>query len=255
MQGKFFEGVAQTEFDLKGFKIKIPLFYYDSSIWTAVFTASSKKVKRYLPHPNMRPIEIFPGRCFFLFVALEHRKTDVGPYNEFMTAIPITFKKPQIPGLTFSWQTFRQCFTIYVLHMPVTSEIAMVGGIDILGLPKFMPDIIIQKEKEWIECSLSEGGNNILKLKLKNRSLPKKRVLSKFIMYSILGGFPLRTNTLLNSSEYIQNFNKKNVRLEIGAGHNMCDELRNIGLSKTSLAHTITTSESIAFPGRNLRDK
>jgi len=49
----------------------------------AVYTASTRRVRRLLPHPAMNPIEMFPGRCMVAFTAYEYRKTDIGPYNEF----------------------------------------------------------------------------------------------------------------------------------------------------------------------------
>ena len=66
-----------------GMRFKQPVFYYDNTSLTAVYTASTRRVRRLLPHPAMNPIEMFPGRCMVAFTAYEYRKTDIGPYNEF----------------------------------------------------------------------------------------------------------------------------------------------------------------------------
>ena len=106
MRGELFKGIKQWEFEQAGRKFKLPVFYYDNTSITAIYTASTSKVKKLLPHPAMNPIEMFPGRCMLAFTAFEYRKTDIDPYNEFSIAFLITFDKPQIPGsrLSGSWR-------------------------------------------------------------------------------------------------------------------------------------------------------
>ncbi|MBW1643478.1 MAG: hypothetical protein JRJ76_11620, partial [Deltaproteobacteria bacterium] len=97
MDHDFFKGIKQWDIQLGDMKGVLPVFYYDTTSMTAIYTASTKKVKQLLPSPKMNPIEIFPGKCLAAFTAFEYRKTDIDPYNEFSIAFPVTFNKPQIP--------------------------------------------------------------------------------------------------------------------------------------------------------------
>ena len=158
MTKDLFDGIKQWEFETKGMKGKLPVFYYDNTSVTAIYTASTAQVKALLPHPDMRPIELYRHTCLTVFTAFEYRKSDIGPYNEFSIAFPITFRKRQIPGITVIRQMARRCFTAYVWQLPVTTEIARAGGMEMYGLPKFIADISFKKEQGWIECGQFSDG-------------------------------------------------------------------------------------------------
>jgi hypothetical protein len=115
MNNDFFKGIKQWEINMQDMQFKMPIFYYDTTTITAIYTAST-------------PIELFPGKCLVAFTAFEYRKTDIDSYNEFAIAFLVTFDKPQVPFLTSALQMYRRRMTAYIWHLPVTTEIARVGG-------------------------------------------------------------------------------------------------------------------------------
>ena len=166
MKNNFFKNIVQWESTLNKYSGKVPVFYYNTSSMTAIFTAVTKKVKKYLPHPKMQPLEIFPGKCLVAFMAFEYRETDIGPYNEFSISIPITFgNKPSMPAINVFKNKITKCFTAYIWHLPVTTEIALVGGVEVLGYPKIVADINFKKNLKWLQCTLSQNGKSIIKFK------------------------------------------------------------------------------------------
>ena len=203
MRGDLFKGVDQEEIDLHGKKGKLPVFYYDNTSFTAFFTASTGKVRAFLPHPEMRPIELFPGRCLIAFMAFEYRKSDLGPYNEFCVGVGITFRKGQIPLATIISQLLRRSLSAYIWHLPVTTEMARIGGVDLYGYPKFIADIDFHREPGRIRCDLSEQGKKILSLSGKTLSTGAGKRL-EYTTYSLMGGAPLRTRILVNPVEFSQ---------------------------------------------------
>ncbi len=230
MKNSFFDGIIQWEFDLQETKGKLPVFYYDNTSLNIIYTASTEKVKNLLPHPDMKPIELYPGRCLIAFTAFEYRKTDIDPYNEFSIAFLITFKKTQIPCITSTWQMARRCFTAYVWQLPVTTEIARFGGVEMYGYPKFLADIDFRTEQEWITCSLSENGRNILSVRGKKLTT-KKGKITRYITYSVKDGVPLKANVYMNPVKLAQSVIGKNASLEIGTKHPICKALSNLDLS------------------------
>ena len=115
-RGDFFKGIIQWEMMMKDKSLegKLPVFYYDSTSMTAIYTASTDKVRRLLPLPDMHPVEGMSGRALVAFTAFEYRKTDIDPYNEFSISFPITFRKKAIPGITVLGMMARRYFTAYV---------------------------------------------------------------------------------------------------------------------------------------------
>ncbi|MBE0480960.1 MAG: acetoacetate decarboxylase family protein [Dehalococcoidia bacterium] len=255
MEGKFFEGLTQMEITVGSYKGKIPTLYHDNMSLTAIYTATTSKVKPYLPHPDMNPVEFVPGRCLVAFTAFEYRKTSIDAYNEFSIACLITFRQTQIPGITVTRQLMARTYSAYVWHLPVTTEIAKNGGIELYGYPKFIADISFRKSDGWVECELAEKGTLILKLR--GRELPTGTgKVMRYVTYSLKDGVPLMTNVCVNPVQYAQSMNRDNAELEIGTGHEICDELKGIGLSgKPVLYQYSPVNEAILFAGRVLMDR
>ena len=254
MRGDLFKGVKQWEFDQAGRKFKLPVFYFDNTSITAIYTASTSKVKKLLPHPAMNPIEMRPGRSMVAFTAFEYRKTDIDPYNEFSIAFLTTFDRPQIPGLTALWQLARRCFTAYVWKLPVTTEIARFGGVELYGYPKFLADITFERGREWIECRLSEKGETILSLK--GKVLPTARgKITRFITYSIVDGIPVRANVVVDPLEFAQSRDGQSATLELGAKHAIAEALSGLELSSSPIVYQFSPlTEAVLFAGRNMMD-
>lgn len=254
MRGNFFEGIQQEEIELQGRKGKMPIFYYDNTSFAAMFTASTVKVRSFLPHSDMTPIEVFPGRCLMAFMAFEYRKSDLGPYNEFCIAVGVTFRKGQIPLATVTSQLLRRSLSAYIWRLPVTTEIARIAGVDLYGYPKFIADIDFHREPGRIRCSLADKGKKILSLS--GKTLPAgvgKRL--EYTTWSIKDGSPLRTRILVNPIEFSQSMSRDAARLEIGTGHPICEELKSIGLSEKPILYQYSpVTESILFAGEDVAD-
>jgi hypothetical protein len=256
MSSEFFKSVLQQEFaTIDGkFKGKLPVFYYDNTSMTAIYTASTTKVRQYLPLKEMHPVEVFPGRCLVGFSAFEYRKTDIDPYNEFSISIIISFGKKTLPGLGLIPQILKRNFTAYVWHLPVTTEIARYGGVELYGYPKFIADIKFTRKESELECTLSEKGKHILTLTGKKLPVKKGKVM-RFRTYSVKDRIPLVANIYTNPIEFSETRAPDAARLEIGNEHPITKELKSIELSNKPLTYQyIPKNEVILFAPRNLID-
>jgi hypothetical protein len=255
MESELFKGVMQLEVTAESFTGKLPIFYYDNTSMTAIFTASTSKVKEYLPHPDMRLLEFVPGRCLVVFTAFEYRNTDIGPYNEFSIACLVRFRQFQIPLLSVARHLLTRSFPAYIWHLPVTTEIARAGGVGLYGYPKFIGDIEFERSEDWVECRLSEQRAHILTLKGKALPTAKGKAM-RYVTYSVRDGVPLVTNVSVNPVEFAQSADRDAAELEIGTDHSICDELNGIGLGKRPVLYQFSpVNEAILFAGRNLMDR
>ncbi|MFA6447966.1 MAG: acetoacetate decarboxylase family protein [bacterium] len=254
MKGELFRGVMQWEFDWKGTKAKLPVFYYDNTTLTAIYTASTAAVRKLLPLKDMQPIEMFPGRCLAAFTAFEYRKTDIDPYNEFSISFLVSIDARPIPGVTGAIQFAQRRFTTYIWQLPVTTEIARVGGVDLYGYPKFIADITFERQKNWIECKLSENGQKILTLR-GNVLQTAKGKTTRYVTYSVKDGVPLVANVYMNPLEFAQSPIGSAAELDIGKDHPIGRALSEIELSKSPVLYQYSpVNEAILFAGRNLID-
>ena len=82
MLSKFLSSVIRWDISRNGSKRLLPYLYYDNYWIAGIYTASTSKVKNLLPTSELRPIELFPGRCLVAFAFFDYKKTDEGFYKE-----------------------------------------------------------------------------------------------------------------------------------------------------------------------------
>ena len=56
MKGDFFKGIKQWEFEAQGRKGMLPVFYYDNSSMSAIYTAKTSEARKLLPLKEMNPL-------------------------------------------------------------------------------------------------------------------------------------------------------------------------------------------------------
>jgi hypothetical protein len=250
--GNFFKGLDQMEF--VDYNVKLPIFYYDNTVMTAIYTASTKKMRKHLPSPDMHPVEMFPGRCLVGFSSFEYRSTSIDPYNEFSVTAVISYGRRAIPGLTSLLYMLRNRFQAYILQLPVTSERARHGGFEMCGYPKFIADISFSHVKGYSTCTVSENGQRILSMRAKQVKTSRGR-LTKYLLYTMKNGIPLKANLYMNPIQYRQTAGFGAAGLDIGSGHPMCAQLHDLGLSRWPVLYQyIPSYEAILFNSKNLID-
>lgn len=261
MRGDLFRGIKQFEYPTPSAaahlgkpSFVVPVYYYDNTSMTAIYTASTALVRPYLPDARMHPLEVTPGRCLVAFTAFEYRKTDIDPYNEFSIAILINFDKRAIPGLSILRQFLANAFHAYVWHLPVTTEIARYGGVELYGYPKFIADIAFTRGAGHIECTLAAGDKLILKVRGRQlQTSAGKRV--RFKTYPVKDGITLCGNVYTRHHDYAESRGGADASLTIGTDHPISAELRSIDLSDKPLLYQYSpVNEAVLFGPRNLID-
>lgn len=258
-ESNFFRPVTQWEFippgrgPTKG-AFRLPVFYYDNTAMSAIYTASTEKVRQHLPHSDLHPVELYPGRCLVAFSAFEYRDSDIDPYNEFSIAFLVTIKNRGIPGWEVLRQMGRRCFQAFVWHLPVTTEIARYGGVELYGFPKFIADIRFQRGSDFLQCSFSEKKKHILTLK--GPALPTSRgKMVRFKTYPVLRGGLLCGNVYTDHLEYAERRNPSGVELSYNTDHAIGRDLSQLDLGKKPLLYQYSPrNEIILFGPRNLID-
>jgi len=78
----------------------------------------------------------------------------------------------------------------------------------------------------------------------------------RYVTYSVKDGIPLVTNVWVNPLDFAQSTNRSHAEIEIGTDHEICEELRGIGLSTRPIIYQYSpANEAILFAGRNLMDR
>lgn len=169
MEKDFFDGVETKEYvSSTGERVELPVRYLDWSAIVGGFTASADKLQELLPSKRLKPALLTPGRGVISFGAFEYRElVDWPAYNEVGMSIPVLYEPavnvPAVPLLAPRW---FKTYGLYVHHLPVTTELARVGGIEIWGYPKFLAEITFEEAGESLRCRLRAEGKDIITLEV-----------------------------------------------------------------------------------------
>lgn len=252
IKNDFFKGIYQ--WPNKEYNVVLPIFYYDCSAMSAIYTASTELVKKHIPVDDLYPVEIFPGRCLMLISAFEYRNSDIGPYNEVSIAVMVKHKKKPLPLLPVISSMIKNCFSVYIIHLPVTSERARRGGVDMGGYPKYLADIKLTKNKIITECRMSLKKNHVITIRGKNLKTSGSRKI-KSVLYTYLNGCLVNSNLYINPLQFAQSFSRNSAVIETGKNHAMCDLLSGIKLGKKPLIYQYMPSyDAILCGSKNLID-
>lgn len=258
MKGDLFKGIAQVELKAtdrktkKAHRFKMPVFYRDNFCMNALYTASTDLVRKYLPDPLMYPLEVTRGRCLVSFTAFEYRDTDIAPYNEFSIAFLIKYGRKGLPLLSLMSQKRKRRFEMYIRHLPVTTEIARSGGVELYGFPKIIANIDFTRDRDVSRCVITEKKKQILTLQ--GPVIPvKPGDTTWYRCYPVYQGITIMAKTCFMNHQMGETRKTDDVKLILGDDHPICSELRSIELSEKAFMYQyIPSGESILFSPRNL---
>lgn len=231
----FFNDTPRRVLDMVGESVEFPILYYDARMINGTFLVKTKKVKKLFPHPNLKPIEILPGVSMFNIAALEYRDTSIEPYNEIAISIPVRFQQKVVfPGFSVISMMLKKCFSVYIHHLPVTTEMARKVGVHFFNYPKFLADITIQDQDDKLEVTLREEDELILKMNAKKLPL-RQSAKTEFHTYSVKENVVMHTLIEGLAPRYGLKIIGNKAELELG-NHWISQEIAQLNLSKTSFA-------------------
>ena len=188
-----FSGVEQQEISIRGVPGRSPMFFRDMSMMFAVFTADMGAAADLLPDKRLRPLRFIRGVGVMGINCFEYRHSDIGPYNEVGVSVGLAPGGGLIPGAFSALDSLRSWrFHAHILQLPVTTEIAVHGGLDYFNFPKSLADIRFTQPEGGYRCEVrgSEDGRlaytfNTRRMRHETPRAPKRMI---FNSYPIMDG-------------------------------------------------------------------
>jgi len=237
MGDDFFSGVEQFDALIGGRRGRTPTFYRDARSFNLMLPANLLALRRIMPDPRFVPAQILPGVGVVNLSALEYSDTDIGPYNEFSISVALNSADfLQAPCYNMVRQAVRKSFDVYVHHLPVTTEIALRGGVDLYNFPKFMAQIDFDDEDCWTSCEVSEGDDLICRVRGRKVPTPGRGTM-KMMSHTYQFGQPQCCEMKVDAGQYALVMGRGNAELVLGSSHPVARELSGLLLSTTPLAY------------------
>ncbi len=232
----FFESVRQLDVGFRGHLMKVPAFYYDGTATTAVFPARYAGLRRLVPDPRFVPARLAPGLGAVTVSAFEYRDSDIGPYNELAISVPLCepYAGANLPGRALLTALSRRQFHAWVEHLPVTTEIARLGGVEFYNYPKFLASIDFTEPAGRRTCRLAEDGEHILTLQSESiPALVSGRI--QLFSHTWMDGQPQGSEFKINALETGQSSRPGMATLTLGDRHPIALKLDRLLVSRRAI--------------------
>ncbi len=151
---------------------ELPVLYLRDDFFGLYFTADVRKVRGILPSERIHPVTMPNGRAIVVILAYNYIDTTIGPYGEVPVVIPVLYDKKHLPFTGFVpalGQADYPGFAVLVMHLPVTKIEARDAGRGEWGYTKFIADMRFDITPEFLQCSMAEGEEHILDLRVMRR--------------------------------------------------------------------------------------
>ena len=138
--------------------------------------------------------------------------------------------------------------------MPVTSEIALIGGVELNGFPKIITNIEFINEGEDRRCTVTENEKHILTLQ--GPVLPTRQGdYINFKSCSIRNNTTIAVNFRMLFHEFAESRKTSGVTLTLGDDHYISQELKSIDLSEKAFLYQFSPScELLLSAPRNVSE-
>ena len=223
MSDDFLSGLQRSHASVAGMDFELPVVIREARIFSAVFPASSQKLRKLIPIECPSPTQILPGMGLMQLTAYEYRDSDLGPFNEFSVVIPLYSPHAKMLPLynLLKSRTTREVHN-FLLHRGTTSEAA----VRILGewhlWPEFLADINIAEDDGWITCEWKEKGELICRLR--GRKIPAKRS-GEIRVFIYTPRHPRAQRADINPRESATALKSPDVELTLGDSHPIAREI------------------------------
>ena len=242
MESPFFSGRAQKDVPIRNYQGKSPLFYRNAHIMGAVFTADLLALEKALP-PGEAPVRIWPGRGLAAIHCMEYKDTDIGPYNEVSLSIPLRRG-------SLGHSLWSRSYHSFIAQLPVTTEVALFGGLDYFNYPKYLASISFKETASTRLCSLRDPKTQELIMEFEGSKLlmqrPQPSAQMTLNTYPRKDGRVLHARLLINQLARRQSFLRDHAAIRFGP-HPLAAPFKVLGLGRPLHYLFAPECESILF--------
>lgn len=184
--------IAQHPHPTRQGEIALPIFYFNTACVLASFTVALARAQALLP-PELVAVRVAPGLGLATVAFFQYVDSTVGPYHEMGLAVAAR-PAPERFRDSAPWRPADSLLPgMYVVDLPVTTEIANAAGRELWGYPKIVAPIAFQLRGSDIDCAVYDGAGAEL-CRLHGRHGPGLRLAPPDLMtYTCRDGQLLRT--------------------------------------------------------------
>ena len=237
------------------FESKAPLYYPQVKVMGGIFTAPMAAIKEVLPPGPYRPLQVLPGVGLVGIHCMEYISSDIGPYNEVSLSVGLQcMKQSRIPTKKILLSILRDEYEAQIVDLPVTTEIALQGGLVVFNYPKYLAEISFRETAKHRVCTVRDRESKDLIFEFDGRKLETKGHRKKSLTlhsYPHKDGKVLHSRVMINRLDGVTTFFKPNASFRVGK-HSHSDIYRRLRMGLLLQYLYIPQGEAILFEPEEL---
>lgn len=207
-------------FEIQGRTVGFPVEVRSARMANAVYTVPAEAAAVLLDDPAFEVDADAHGAASVVVGFVDYLDNDLGDYDEVMLSMMATAKADGTQGT-------------YIWRLPVNQGFTCEAGVRMLGLPKTVEDITIERDDSSVTCTLRSGSALVLRQRFPTLAdVEAVPMPSPTICLSTIDGVPSISESEPTGSLRMA-FGADGYSLELG-DHPWADELRSLGLDGAS---------------------
>jgi hypothetical protein len=235
---KFLKDIG-SRYDTRPFKssngpIEMPIRYWENNAVFMLFHADYDRVNDLVAPSGLTLCQYMNGKAVVSVNFFEYLNSSIGSYNEVGVAPFVTYppyRTTRFPSLDLYRRGENWNIGAYILDLPVSTDIAVAGGREIWGLPKFKTDMPFSLTGTRFDGTIEDpaGGEPIAVVG--GRIFPSVPWFPPdIVLFNNHKGSIVRT-VIKSSGTGRAVLPGHTVRMAVGSGnHRMAENLRHMGL-------------------------
>jgi hypothetical protein len=170
----------------------LPAIYRDGRVATAVYAISPERARAAVEPRELHPIELPGRRAIAVVSCFDYLDTTLGPYRELAIGVVVSPNR-RLGGLTgLDLLTASPDTGAWLLALPVSSQLACRGGVELFGYPKTVCELVVQHLSGYCLCIVKDNSTDLFRATFRLGWGPRFPVRC-FVTYTQRHGQLLRT--------------------------------------------------------------
>ena len=204
-----------TTFEIQGRVVSFPVVVREARMANAVYTVPAELAARFVPAPFEVQADAH-GAATVVVGFVDYVDNDLGDYDEVLWSVMARTADGAQEG---SW----------IWRLPVNQEFTREAGVRMLGLPKTLEDIAVERDASSVTCTLAVDGQLVMRQRFPAMaSVEPVPMPSPTVCLSVVDGVPAVSRSEPAGGLRVA-FGGDGYALELG-DHPWADDLRDLGL-------------------------
>ena len=141
----------------------LPAIYRDGRVATAVYAISAERARAAVQPRELHPIELPGHRSLAVVSCFDYLDTTLGPYLELAIGVVVSPNRRLGPLRGLDLLTANPETGVWLLALPVSSQLACRGGVELFGYPKTVCDLRVEYPSKHCSCIVEDRGTPVFK--------------------------------------------------------------------------------------------